>query len=196
VVEKLLDERLRRVPVAAANLEQYGREWDAARISALKADPLKAINGLAKRYRQLLAEFQSDFATLEKAQKTIDRWKSEDRAGKVGGKLEVMRESKEIVGALLRLRRMLFLLERVHARLLALGGYHAQGLGRGDIQYDAASRETTTQFFQRLERDRRDLERKMAKVRLVARLVAVRSDGRVPGGGFDDEQDAESFLDE
>jgi len=75
-------------------------------------------------------------------------------------------------------------------------GLPCPGSGPGDIQYDAASRETTTQFFQRLERDRRDLERKMAKVRLVARLVAVRSDGRMPGGGFDDEQDAESFLDE
>lgn len=195
-VEKLFDERIRRVPVAAADLEAYGREWNASRISALKADPLKATSGLAKRYRQLLAQFQSDFAVLEKAQKTIDTWKSDDRAGTAGGKLEAMRESREIVGALLRLRKTLFLFERVHARLLALGDYHAQGLGRGDIRYDDTSRESTTQFFQRLERDRRDLERKMARVRLVARLVAVRTGGRLPGGGFDDEADAASFLDE
>jgi hypothetical protein len=195
VVEKLFEERMRRLPVAVSSLEQFRRSWDTERISALKANAGRAIAAFAVRYTSLRLQFNQDFATLEKARRVIDKWQAEDRAGKIGGAIEVAKEKKEVVGALFRLRRTLFVFERIYLRLLELKGYHDEGYGRGTIRYGATS-ETTTQFFARFERDRRDLERKMASVRLVARLYAQRNEGRLPSGGFGDEEDEESFFDE
>jgi len=194
VVERLFAGRLARLPVAVSNLEQFRRGWNAERISALKANAATAIAGFAVRYRSLLAQFDRDFETLLKARRTIEKWQAEDRSGRIGGAVEVAKEKKEVIGALFRLRRTLFLFERVYYRLLELKGYHDEGLGRGTIRYGLAS-ETTTQFFERLERDRRGLEARMAKVRLVARLYAARNEGRLPSGGFgEDEQDEDSFF--
>jgi len=194
VVEKLFEGRFARLPVAVSSLEQFRRGWNAERISALKANAGKAIAAFAVRYKSLLAQFDRDFETLLKARRTIEKWQAEDRAGRIGGAMEVAKEMKEVIGALFRLRRTLFLFERVYFRLLELKGYHDEGLGRGTIRYGLAS-ETTTQFFERLERDRRGLEAKMAKVRLVARLYAKRNEGRLPTGGFgEDEEDEEWFF--
>jgi hypothetical protein len=184
-VEQRAGERLRRVPVAVSSLEQYQRDWLAERISSLKANALKATAAYARRYDQLSRQFSADFAALMKAGKLIDKWAAEDREGRIGGAIEAMKEKKEIVGALFRLRRTLFIFERVYARLLEMKEYHDQGFGRGTLWLGL----TSTQFFQRLERDRRDLEGKMAKVRYVARLYALRNDGRVPTGSFDDEEE-------
>jgi len=196
VVEKLFEERLSRLPVAVSSLEQFRRSWSAERISALKANAGKAIAAFAVRYTSLLAQFNRDFAALLKAQKTIDRWKEEDRAGRIGTRQEIMAQLKEIGGALKRLRATLVLFERIYARLLELKEYHDQGYGRGTIRYGLAS-ETTTQFFARLERDRGELERKMARIRLVARMFAARNEGRLPWGGFggeEEEEDEDSFF--
>ena len=188
VVEKLFEQRLRRLPVAVTSLEQFRRGWNTERISALKANAGKAIVAFAVRYKTLLMQFNRDFATLEKARKTIEKWKAEDRAGKIGTLQETMAQRKEINEALKRLRVNLFFFERIYARLLELKDYHDEGVGRGVIRYGQAS-ETTTQFFQRFEQERRDLERKMARVRLVARLYALRNEGRIPWGGFGGEDE-------
>jgi hypothetical protein len=188
VVEKLFEQRLRRLPVAVTSLEQFRRGWSTERISALKANADKAIAAFAVRYKTLLAQFDRDFATLEKVRKIIETWKAEDRAGRIGTLQETMVQRKEINEALKRLRMNLFFFERIYARLLELKEYHDQGIGRGLIRYGQAS-ETTTQFFQRFEQERRGLERKMARVRLVARLYALRNEGRIPWGGFGGEDE-------
>jgi hypothetical protein len=188
VVEKLFEQRLRRLPVAVTSLEQFRRGWNTERISALKANAGKAIVAFAVRYKTLLMQFNRDFATLEKARKTIEKWKAEDRAGRIGTLQETMVQRKEINEALKRLRVNLFFFERIYARLLELKEYHDEGIGRGVVRYGQAS-ETTTQFFQRFEQERRDLERKMARVRLVARLYALRNEGRIPWGGFGGEDE-------
>ncbi|MCX7031254.1 MAG: FecR family protein [Spirochaetes bacterium] len=195
VVEKLFEERFRRLPVAVSSLEQFKRNWNTERISALKANAGKSIVAFAVRYKTLLIRFNRDFEALEKAQKTIDTWRAEDRAGRIGTTQETMAQRKELNDALKKLRLNLFFFERIYVRLLELKEYHDEGFGRGTIRYGLTS-ETTTQFFQRLESDRRVLERKMAKVRSVARLFALRNDGRVPWGGFGDEEDDDSFSGE
>ncbi len=193
VVERLVEQGLRRHPVDATSLEQFRRNWTTERIAALKANAGTVIPLLAGRYMALRTQFYRDFATLEKARKIIDKWKAEDREGKIGGAPEVAKEKKEVIGALFRLRRTLFTFERVYLRLLDMKQYHDEGFGRGTIRSGLASESTTT-FFRRLESDRRDLERKMARVRFVARLYANRNDGMTPRGGLGDEEDENLFL--
>ena len=93
---------------------------------------------------------------------------------------------KKLCGPLTRLRGTLVVLERIYPRLVELKEYHDQGFGRGLIMYDGKLHGTTTVFFERFERDRRDLERKMMRVRLVVRLFAARNEGMVPWGATDD----------
>jgi hypothetical protein len=105
----------------------------------------------------------------------------------------MLREKRDIVRHLFALRRTLFLFERVYFRLLELKSYHDQGFGRGTIE----GNQTTAAFFQRLEGEKKDVLRKMAVVRYVAKLYALRNDGKVPTGAFDEEEESEeSFFDE
>jgi hypothetical protein len=60
----------------------------------------------------------------------------------------------------------------------------------GDIRPGLSAGE----FFQRFRAERSDLQRKIATVRYVAKLFALRSGGRVPLGSFDDLGDEASFL--
>jgi hypothetical protein len=188
-VEKRAGVRLRAIAVAVASLEGYRREWLAGRIAALKADALATTIPLAKLHIALSRQFADDFTILMQAQKTIDKWADEDRKGRTGGIFELARERREVIGALLRLRRTLARLERVHARLLEMKEYHDEGYGRGEIEPGLSA----DQFFQRLSGERRDLEQKMARVRYVAKLYALRSGGRVPTGAFDETEKESSF---
>jgi hypothetical protein len=189
VIEKLLGQRFLRLPMEVASLEQFKIKWKLERIAALKANALKAITHFAKLYNRLLFQLNKDFSELEasKIHAMIERWRSEDRSGTTGSDTSRVMEREELWGPLTRLRRTLVILERIYPRLVELKEYHDQGLGRGEIVYDEQHREATTVFFRRFERDRRDLERKMARVRLVTRLFAARYEGMVPWGASDED---------
>ena len=188
VVEKLRDQRFLRLPMDVSNLDQFKRKWMIERVSALKANALNAITHFAKIYNRLMFQFDKDFAELDvsKIKTLVERWKQEDRSGITGSEAARIMEREELWGPLTRLRGTLVVLERIYPRLGELKEYHDQGFGRGLIVYDEKHHETTTIFFGRFERDRRDLERKMMRVRLVARLFAARNEGMVPWGATDE----------
>jgi hypothetical protein len=189
-IEKRAGKRLARLAVAAAALGQYRRDWQDARASELKTNALGATVFFAIRYRLAVRQFNDDFAVLEKARDVISTWESEDRAGRIGSWIALIREKPKVEAALPRLWKIQFVLERVCARLAVLKDYYEEGYGRGDL----GSGESALQFFQSFERDRPELERKMAWVRKVVRLYTLRNGGRlltVALGGNED-----SFPDE
>jgi hypothetical protein len=192
VVEKRPGELFRTVPVAVSSLETFRKNWNAERIEALRANALRAIRDLAALYVSLSRDFNASYAELMKRQAVLSKWQEEDRKGKIGGAMDVMQEKKEIVRHLFALRRTLFKFERVYFRLFELKDYHDQGFGRGTI----AAGETTTQFFQKLEREKKDMLRKMAVIRYVTKLYALRNDGMAPTGASDEEESAEEFFDD
>jgi hypothetical protein len=193
VVEKRPGELFRTVPVAVSSLETFRKTWNAERIDALRVNALRAIRAFAALYVSLSRELNANYAELMKKQAIISKWQEEDRKGKLGGAMEIMREKKDIVGHLFALRRTLFKLERIYFRLVELKDYHDQGYGRGTI----AAGETTTQFFQKLEREKKDMLKKMAVIHYVTKLYALRNDGRVPTGLSDEEQESdEAFFDD
>jgi hypothetical protein len=193
VVEKRPGELFRTVPVAVSSLESFRRDWNAERIGALRANALRAIRVYAVAYLALSREFDRNYAELMKRQAVISKWQAEDRGGRLGTRMELMREKKDIVRHLFALRKTLFRFERIYFRLLELKGYHDQGFGRGALE----GGETTVVFFQKLEREKREMLRRMAAIRYVAKLYALRNDGRVPTGAFDEKEESESdFFDE
>jgi hypothetical protein len=192
-VEKRAEGGLRSIPVAVSDLAAFRENWLAERIEALRANTLPAIRGYAARYETLYARFSRDYEELMKSRGVISRWAEEDVRGASGGRMQAMKEKKQIIGALLKLRKTLFLFERIYYRLLELEEYHGKGYGRGSIR----SGLTTGQFFDRFDGERKALEARMAYIRYVAKLYAKRNGGSVPTGAFDEEsREDEDFFSE
>jgi len=181
--EKRSGEPMRTIPVAVSSLETFRKQWITERSEALQANALQATRNYAARYEKLLAQFRTESDALAAKASVLSKWKQEDRKGQIGGRMEVMREKKEIAGPLFKLRGTLFLFERIYYRLQELADYNAQGWGKGLISGGVSS----DQFFQKMAKDRKDLEARMAEVRYATRLYADRNDGSFPTDSFAEE---------
>ncbi len=178
-VEQRSGRRLARLAVAAAALDQARREWQDAAAAALKRDPIAQVRKIAWVYRMRKRQFAREYAALFRDSPLIDAWRAEDRQGRIGALGDAGRKKLgEILLRLVRMARFRRQLERLHARLLELKEYcEAEGVtGRIGLF------ETSTAFFERLERERAPVERQLAWVRAVIRLAAQRNDGKLPGG--------------
>jgi hypothetical protein len=176
VMEQRSGEGLLRVPVVVSDLEAFRKYWYTERLDVFKANPLKAIRSYALRYAALRERFNRAYDALARERQVLEKWYEEDRRGKVGGNMEILREKKRLIGHLLELRKVLFVLERVYYRLAELQDYYRQGYGEGVLEGGLTSRA----FFQGFDRDRAVLERRMAEIRYVTKLYAKRNEGRFP----------------
>ena len=164
------------IPVAVSSLQQFRREWVADRMEALRSNALRAARSFALRYDRLAGEFNDAYDDLMGNTAVLAKWAREERSGTVGSPMEVMREKRAVVGDLLRLRKTLFLFERVYFRLVELERYYNEGLGRGDLRPGLSA----AQFWGRFAAERRELAARMGRVRAVVRMYARRNDGRLP----------------
>ena len=176
LVEKRPEEVFRLIPVAVSDIETFKQEWIAERISAFRANALKAVRAYAVRYNALHDKFNEEYAALMTKSAILSKWYSEDRDGITGGTVEMMSEKKEIIGHLFRLRGVLFIFERIYFRLLELYGYFQEGYGRGEIEAGL----TSAAFFKRFMAERIDLTKKIGRLRYIIKLYAKRNEGTVP----------------
>jgi hypothetical protein len=176
VVEKRPAELFRAVPVSTADLEGFRTRWSADRLQTLLETALARIRVNAALYDRLVRELSQENVELARSQAIVNKWMDEDRQSRIGQRLELARE-RGVIGALLpRLRRTQFQLERVMFRLARLKTVHDRGFGAGSLPGGT----TTDQFFQRLESERPDVERKLALARYVSKMFGKRNDGRLP----------------
>jgi hypothetical protein len=190
VVEKRPGELFRAIPVAVSDLETFRRDWYADRLEVFKANALRAIKFYAGRYTQLKSRFDSAYADLQGNTQILGKWYAEDRRGQIGGRMESLREKKELIGDLLELRKILYIFERVYFRLVELEGYYREGYGRGQIEPGLSS----AAFFNRFDREKQELGEKMAELRYITKLYAKRNDGNFPTDLL--EQGEEEFFGE
>jgi hypothetical protein len=190
VVEKRPGELFREVPVSVSDLETFQRDWYAERLEVFKANALRAIKFYADRYLRLKSRFDSAYGDLQDNSQILRKWYAEDRRGEIGGRMESMREKKELIGELLELRKILYIFERVYFRLIELEGYYREGYGRGQIEPGLSS----AAFFNRFNREKQELGKKMAELRYITKLYAKRNDGNFPTDLF--EQGEEEFFGE
>jgi hypothetical protein len=190
VVEKRPGELFREIPVTVSDLETFRREWYADRLEVFKANALRAIKFYAGRYLLLKSRFDSAYGDLQGNTQILGKWYAEDRRGQIGGRMESMREKKELIGELLELRKILYIFERVYFRLIELEGYYREGYGRGQIEPGLSS----AAFFNRFDREKQELGEKMAELRYITKLYAKRNDGNFPTDLF--EQGEEEFFGE
>jgi hypothetical protein len=190
VVEKRPGELFREVPVAVSDLETFQRDWYADRLEVFKSNALQAIKFYAGRYLRLKNRFDSAYNDLQQESQILRKWYAEDRRGEIGGRMETMREKKEIIGELLELRKILYIFERVYFRLVELEGYYHQGYGRGQLEPGLSS----SAFFKRFDLEKQVLGKKMAEIRYITKLYAMRNDGNFPTDLF--EQGESEFFGE
>ncbi len=176
VVEKRPGELFREVPVAVSDLETFQRDWYAERMEVFKSNALQAIKFYAGRYLRLKNRFDGAYSDLQQDGQILRKWYAEDRREEIGGRMETMREKKELIGDLLELRKILYIFERVYFRLVELEGYYSQGYGRGQIEPGLSA----AAFFNRFDREKQMLGEQMAEIRYITKLYAKRNDGSFP----------------
>lgn len=176
VVEKRPGELFREVPVAVSDLETFQRDWYADRMEVFKSNALQAIKSYAGRYLRLKNRFNGAYGDLKQESQILQKWYAEDRREEIGSRMETMREKKALIGDLFKLRKILYIFERVYFRLIELEGYYRQGYGRGQIEPGLSS----TAFFNRFDREKQVLGEQMAEIRYITKLYAKRNDGNFP----------------
>jgi hypothetical protein len=176
VVEKRPGELFRRVSVEATGLADYRARWSAERLQNMQQNALRLIQANALLYARLTRELNAASAALMRNQAVIGKWTTEDRAGRMGSRVELARERRAIEGELARLRPIVFQLERVSFRLARLKVLSDRGFGQGTLSDGL----TTERFFAQVETERADVAQKLAFTRYVAKMYVKRNEGRLP----------------
>ncbi len=192
VVEKQAGDIFRNIPVAVSNLSEYRTNWHADKIEAFKSNALNAIKYYALRYQEYREKFSDAYRLLLDQREVVEKWIEEDKQGVTGSTIEVMREKKNLIGPLMRLRGVLFIFERLYFRVQELADYHGEGYGRGMISAGFS----TGDFFNMVKDDKSILAARMADIRYVMKLYAERNNGSLPAGGLSDSLDGSIFEDD
>ena len=200
VVEQHPGELFRQVPVKISDLKKFKREWNTERIEAFKPNALRAIRQYGAQYMRLINIFKKQYQDLMKKDKVIKKWMDQKNKGEMGSKMELMKEKKELIGTLFRIRRTLFIFERVYFRLLELQNYYKQGYGKGELKAGLSVKS----FFQEFNKTSKELQKRVAKVRFIIKLYAHRNEGQFPtdaadeddGDFFGDDDDDDDFFDD
>lgn len=172
-----------RLALAGMAIEKAREAWLQDRAAAWQRDPIAFLRWNALLYDAQLRKFNRQFAEVWRSRKNIfDAWREEDRAGILGKAIAALKERVPLQREIRELRAALFRLERSYVRLLEVRDYCVERGISGCIGF---LRSTKT-LFARLERERGRIEVRRALVRWIARRYALRNDGRVPLGAFDD----------
>lgn len=182
-IERPRGGKLARLVLAGMAIEKAREVWLADRTAAWQRDPIAFLRWNALLYGAQLGRFNRQFAEVWRSRKNVfDAWREEDRAGILGKGIAALRERVALQREVRELRAALFRLERTYVRLLEVRDYCEERGISGCIGF----LRTTTGLFARLERERGRIEARRALVRWIARRYALRNDGRVPLGAFDD----------
>jgi hypothetical protein len=195
VIEHSDSGEITEIPVAISSLAKFKQEWGAKKLEVFRANAPRAIKNFATRYNTLLSRFNAEFASLMKSNSVIDKWIRENKANKMGGNLEIIKEKKAVVKNLLAVQRTLFIFEKVYFRVSELYSYYQEGVGVNAAISPALSAKA---FFAQFEKDQPVLEKKLSKVKFVLKLYAKRNDGSSivdndATGDFEEEPDDNFF---
>lgn len=186
-VEKRGVERLRRIPIAVSSASEFADRWIAEEIEAFRANPARVVASYEKRYSDLGAQFSAAMDELQK-KASFKKWMDEDRRGtSVNPRSpETLREKKEMIGSIMKIRKILFIYERIYYRL-----DEADALVSGTAAERSEIRPglSVGAFLRRFREEREPLARSMAMFRYAERLYNLRNEGGAgfPGLGGDDD---------
>lgn len=183
--ESKAGQRLALLPVAVSNARDFENRWISADIEAFKGNAVAALGDFARRYDQLLAEFNRLFEPFQKSD-VLTKWMREDAAGTTpgGNTPAVLREKREMIGLMTPLRRNLFIFERIYYRLEELADII---LGTSLERSTIRSGQTAGEFLRKVRTDAPLLSRRVTLYRYGEVLYAIRNEGRLPINFGDDD---------
>ncbi len=180
-VEKRPSERLRLMPVAVSNPEDFEKKWIAEEIEAFRSAGPRVVADYEKRYIELYAEFTKQFAEFEKSP-VLKKWLDEDRENKKinPNDATTLREKKEMIKFVMAFRKNLFIFERIYYRLEQIDDIvRGTPVENGELRPGVR----VADFLKRFRADREGLGRKVALFRYAEKLYELRNQGGagVPG---------------
>lgn len=175
-VEQTIDGAFRNIDIQGVDAETFQNSWFNERVAAFDANAPRVIEYFGGRYLEQREQFLEAYRALLAERDIIDKWINEDEEGRIGTRMEVMREKREIVGELMDIRGSLFLFERTFYRLVQMAPYV-----RGTVlSQQVAPGVTAQQLFTTIADDRDVFSQRMSIVRYVMKLYAMRNDGVMP----------------
>jgi hypothetical protein len=182
-VEARIDDVLRNLTVGGANTDEFRRDWTLDRFDAFQANPMPLFDYYSERYIELREQFHDAYRVLVDRRDVLDKWMREDERGTMGSPMERMRERRAVLPGLMDVRRVLFFLERVYFRAVALTEAAQSRLGDAVL----SSGMTVSEFAAMVRDDATILEPRMHEVRYIFKLFADRNDGRLPFDGIEND---------
>jgi hypothetical protein len=173
VLEKRPGEKLRFIPVAVSSVKDFSQKWITDEIAAFRADAPRALAAYAKRYTDLSAKFAAAYDPFQKSA-IPKKWADEDRRGARIKNLDpaVMRENKEIAGHLIRIKKVLFMFERVYYRMDQISDLIA---GTADEKRIIRPGQTAGDFIKAVRAEREKLAAAVARYRYIENLYSQRN---------------------
>lgn len=181
VVEKAGGGGMRRLDVPAETADDYLENWYDEKVRLLKSDALAEIKKFVGEYEKRIDQFTTAYDNMMKETTIINKWKAEDRKGKIGSTMEILKEKKIIIGYIYEIQKTLFWFKHVYFRLSQLKRYHDQGFGKGNIRAGY----TTTDFFNSFSKA--DINSRLADLGYIFKLYAKRNEGSVPVASTSDD---------
>ncbi len=186
-VEKRSAERLRMLPVAVSNPDEFAKRWIADEIEAFRANPARVVAFYEKRYADLSVRFTTALDELQR-KAALRKWIEEDKAStRINPRsADTLREKKELIQSFLELRKILFLFERIYYRLDEAVDLVS---GTPGERMELRPGLTVGAFLRQFRDEREKLAKMMAFFRYAERLYALRNEGGAgfPGLGGDDD---------
>jgi hypothetical protein len=192
VVEKSAAQKFKISPVKVSGLKAFRANWNTGKVEAFKANALKALIQMEKRYTELKKKFKAAYAALRREATIIKKWQDEDASDAPINNMTAMKEKKRLNRALFEMRKVLFMFERIYFRLLEIEDYVNQGYGRGNLRAGYSS----AQFFADFNRERDELFNMVAEVKFVIKMFARRNNGAATFDSFEDDDESGAFDDE
>ncbi|MDA3947646.1 MAG: FecR family protein [Spirochaeta sp.] len=191
-VESVADRGLTTEPVPNGDFEAYYDRWAEIRLEIFRNGAATFTQAYAQRYLDTRGNFANAYRDLIAVRPQLEKAVS-GGGGSLGSD---MRLRQEVSPAIVTMRSILPLFENTVYRLRELNRFHAQGIGR--TQIDGRSSE---QFFREFTREEMRLTEQLSEVRTIFRMyreVEERSFGGLPGGGspFDGEGAGTDILDQ
>lgn len=178
-VEQTIEGVFRNISIEGVDADAFRRSWFQDRVAAFDANASRVISFFGGRYLEQRETFAEAYRNLLSQRDIIDKWIGEDEEGRIGSRADVMREKRELFGELARIRQSLFLFERTYYRLAQMAPY----AGGDVLTMQIAPGVDAGQLFEIVAEDRRVFTRRMAIVRYVMKLYALRNDGVMPFAG-------------
>jgi hypothetical protein len=177
-VERGTGSTLAGISLAVKDIDSFEKKWFDDKLSFMRKHALERVSKYAAQYKKRIGRFNQEYSSLLSESDVIEKWRQEEKAGKIGSTIDILKEKKRIIAHFYKLRKELFWLERAYYRLLVLKTYLSDE--NGNIEPGVTSKA----FFDSLSSD--DLENKLAQIRFLHKLYAKRNDGSVPLESVDD----------